>query len=1354
MLKAKREFEAANSQVNMSQPSTLEAVVLKIADMLDLANGGMPKVVAFRQTDRQFFIDGKPEPLTASVDSALWSVKMAQKEIVILTQTLIDLGADEKITQEILKVADFICEMTTRFAQGPEMNVVTNYQRLVEAYKESKLIFSTRQITALLTASGPQLASSPLQLKKAVFFLTLLAVSVIFVLNCGKKSPTAPVLPKGEYDFVTQPLALKQAAEKGAAWIVKNQLSWRSGQVSGYEVISFADFNGVRPLLPHPRWTFDQGTTMVVFSQMPNYLSIAQSIADLQVYQQNSDSLWNDGTGPGFTWDFAHTKVGNVVTLGRGLVEVSLKTAKAEYLQSAQKAARSLINRFWRNLGQDKGYFSGGYEAYQDPITGGGRIREVSWTSTEHNARAGIFFYRLWKVTNEENYKETALKIARWIKSEMWAGGHFWVGYDYGTNINTSYIEDADAQTTPIIFFNMIKEDFGAEFDPNNFNTLPWLDQTYLKNISFLGQDGKERKVSLYGKVRGQEHVWLEVSANVAAACEAWGNTDRRRQILTDIAKLQYNNGGFAYVLHKDGGAEYYPVHMPHPSVASTIAVIAAEELGALWFPKAVADDDGASSPSTRQDENTKGSLGTSSRTLSKSEGVRASSPLTIETIARRLFEARITEMDLYWANNYVKTRKSGGKPGQTQTEASMKVEVVLKPLGEDLFKLKDRERRQLEYALKKLYAAPASSPLRNGAPGTSQIFETVFHRPIIQAAKQNESILQMLNAVTVAWARLNDENAKIMAADEHLAASHIAGLAYDLRRKLGSGFSDRWQQIETALEQLRDRELKAGKVSAEDLAELTRLAYLISHPDKQHKIAAAIKDAVAGELEKGLAEMDIHMVGSLYGLAVELAERGEAGLLADIEALVNTFISGFLSVTDFEGYDFRNGGAAERFGALCNLCMNDGLISILQKQVQLVTSGRKVQFSKDNIDHQVLGLIVNYYRSRKTSADKRNFIEGFFRRLDEAIAQADTIAKLELLIILLRFGVIIHSDVFNTKLLKKLEQKDILTVIVIAKYYSDELPSLEPAFPYFEVNAGRIIESAKEALRAHSADKFASSPADKKISTAVKTVLLEDLTEKPTAGSLVYRLNCRNIIRTMESQLVISSPIIQVENLVILPSRAAILLSILPSRAAILLSILPSRAAILLSSWASSLSNLSSILLNLLSTPLNLSFSSSKILWCSSILPSTIPNLSIINSFSMPLPPLLERSINGKPLFVNANLGPASSPASAEGRVEVMARLSAEASTSEGRRAASPAEKSKPVELIIYLLGGLGCLIPTILPSVAGGKWVFVAAAEAALVFLVVAISATVGLLSIATFIKFLKRLNHSDALISAAGA
>ncbi|MFZ5800758.1 MAG: FlgD immunoglobulin-like domain containing protein, partial [Candidatus Omnitrophota bacterium] len=83
-----------------------------------------------------------------------------------------------------------------------------------------------------------------------------------------------------------------------------------------------------------------------------------------------------------------------------------------------------------------------------------------------------------------------------------------------------------------------------------------------------------------------------------------------------------------------------------------------------------------------------------------------------------------------------------------------------------------------------------------------------------------------------------------------------------------------------------------------------------------------------------------------------------------------------------------------------------------------------------------------------------------------------------------------------------------------------------------------------------------------------------------------------------------------------------------------------------------------------------------------------------------------------------------------------------------------SPAEKSKPVELIIHLLGGLGCLIPTILPSVAGGKWVFVAAAEAALVFLVVAISATVGLLSIAAFIKFLKRLNHSADLKLAAGA
>ncbi|MFZ5800047.1 MAG: hypothetical protein ACOY3D_01550, partial [Candidatus Omnitrophota bacterium] len=146
--------------------------------------------------------------------------------------------------------------------------------------------------------------------------------------------------------------------------------------------------------------------------------------------------------------------------------------------------------------------------------------------------------------------------------------------------------------------------------------------------------------------------------------------------------------------------------------------------------------------------------------------------------------------------------------------------------------------------------------------------------------------------------------------------------------------------------------------------------------------------------------------------------------------------------------------------------------------------------------------------------------------------------------------------------------------------------------------------------------EKASSPAASKKISTAVKTVLLEDLTEKPTAGSLGYRPNCLNIIRTMESQLVISSPIIQVENLVILLSKAASLLS----------------------NWVSNR-------LNLLSTILNLSLISSNILWCSSIRPSTIPNLSIINSLSISLPPLLKRSINGKLWFVNANLGDASSP-------------------------------------------------------------------------------------------------------------
>ncbi|MFH1783114.1 MAG: hypothetical protein ABH848_05815 [Candidatus Omnitrophota bacterium] len=399
-------------------------------------------------------------------------------------------------------------------------------------------------------------------------------VSLASFLNSCSENSVEPddnnILYGDTYAFMEKNLFLDKVSSNAANWI-KNQ-------ISGGLVISYGDINGHGS--DGVAWSFDQGTTMVVFAKKGGeFLTIAKNIADLMLLEQGGDGLWKDGRRGIYIQEKDNKLVGNVVTIARGLVEVGLEESNDQYIESATKAGDALISKYWNELGSDKGFFKGGFEYGKN----------ASWTSTEHNARAGIFFYRLWKATGDEKYKDVALKIASWFKDSMWAGDHFYVGYDNDTNINYGYNQDADAQVMPILLFNMLAKDgeVGSEFDPAKFNTLAWLDKNYKKKITFTGTDGTERTVELYGKVKGVNHIWPEVSANVAVACEVWGNDTRKNEILQDIAKIQYVNGGIGYTLPVKNMPYGWPDNFPHPSIASSISFIAAQELGPDWFPKA-----------------------------------------------------------------------------------------------------------------------------------------------------------------------------------------------------------------------------------------------------------------------------------------------------------------------------------------------------------------------------------------------------------------------------------------------------------------------------------------------------------------------------------------------------------------------------------------------------------------------------------------------------------------------------------------------------------------------------------------------------------------------------------------------
>ncbi|MFH1479007.1 MAG: hypothetical protein ABIG92_04450 [Candidatus Omnitrophota bacterium] len=457
-----------------------------------------------------------------------------------------------------------------------------SFDDTILSFIEDKNLILGRKGDELVVAYSTPISRSRRDFLKGLGAMAIGTSLLGFLASCEEPTkPKDPVIPdEGElnthpYEFMRKGLSLSEVSKKAADWILgqKSPVSW---------VISY----GSTPehASDNIAWSFDQGTTMTVFSQMDGeYLALAKIIADKMVAEQDTnDDTWYDGYMGNYVPEKGNKLVGNIVSVGRGLVEKYLvETSETKYIESAKKAGDSILLRYWNTLGSDKGFFRGGLENGVD----------VSWASTEHNSRAAIFYYRLWVATGDDKYKDVALKIANWLKSEMWAGDHFHVGYDHGTNINLYYNQDADAQVTPILLFNMLKEDgiVGDEFDPNKFNTLKYLDDNYRHKITFIGTDGLKRTVDLYGKVKGIVHVWPEVSDNIAAVCQAWGNTIRKDETLTDIAKLQYVDGGIPYLLGKDGvpygWTDQGPGSFPHPSIASSISFIAAKDLGPYWFP-------------------------------------------------------------------------------------------------------------------------------------------------------------------------------------------------------------------------------------------------------------------------------------------------------------------------------------------------------------------------------------------------------------------------------------------------------------------------------------------------------------------------------------------------------------------------------------------------------------------------------------------------------------------------------------------------------------------------------------------------------------------------------------------------
>ncbi|MFH1478163.1 MAG: hypothetical protein ABIG92_00125 [Candidatus Omnitrophota bacterium] len=268
----------------------------------------------------------------------------------------------------------------------------------------------------------------------------------------------------------------------------------------------------------------------------------------------------------------------------------------------------------------------------------------INAASTKDNARAGMFLFRLWEEITEaedfdmeyykhkDEFKNRVFKIANWLKNNTWKGNYFEVGTG---DVNEIKNEEAEAQLATLSFFNMLYksgEPEFSEFNPINFSSaLDYVENNYKNTITIKGKDGKERTVNLYNKTKDNNQVSPPLSLHVASAYKIFGNTAKYDEILKEVAKIQYKNGGIPYLLNEnEGRAIDIDTNWPFPSVEATINFVAAYKLEPEYFA---------------EKDNTGDKLVPTGVNLALSAGMAgamASKEINKETMDQELYEALI----------------------------------------------------------------------------------------------------------------------------------------------------------------------------------------------------------------------------------------------------------------------------------------------------------------------------------------------------------------------------------------------------------------------------------------------------------------------------------------------------------------------------------------------------------------------------------------------------------------------------------------------------------------------------------------------------------------------------------------
>ncbi|MDW8002978.1 MAG: hypothetical protein RMJ39_10040 [Deltaproteobacteria bacterium] len=314
-----------------------------------------------------------------------------------------------------------------------------------------------------------------------------------------------------------------------------------------YETIpSSSDFDTV---LKNTAFTYDNALVLMAFSARGDKRR-AKLIADAFVYAMKNDRFFKDGRlrnayqggdltlPPGWNpggreytvripgwWDvkagtwhedayMVGTDTGNMAWVMLALLTYYENFGGDKYLEAVKTLGEWIIKETKDVRGA--GGYTGGYKGWE------GAQKKMLWKSTEHNLDLYVAFSRLYKITGQKIWKDSALHAKRFVEA-MWneEGGHFWTGtLEDGVTINKQNVP-LDVNTWGLM----------ALLDVNKYKRgILWAEKNcYVEADGFKGFDFNNDR----------DHVWFEGTAQMVIAYQMIGEWNKANLYLSELRKAQ-----------------------------------------------------------------------------------------------------------------------------------------------------------------------------------------------------------------------------------------------------------------------------------------------------------------------------------------------------------------------------------------------------------------------------------------------------------------------------------------------------------------------------------------------------------------------------------------------------------------------------------------------------------------------------------------------------------------------------------------------------------------------------------------------------------------------------------------------